>query len=136
MEDRLKQLETEKEQIISANTTEVNNIRFAHNKALETLMSYQEENDILRSTVVDLSNKGGSGIATSAVLNPPPSVASILNKHGSSTVTQPPLPPPMPSIITSATARAGNNSAAGSVKPSSSSMTVSSSSSINTENDN
>lgn len=57
MEDRCKVLELEKESILNNNSAEITNLRSAHSKALETLMGYQEENDVLRSAVVELSSK-------------------------------------------------------------------------------
>eukprot|EP01039_Chlorochromonas_danica_P009347 gene9347-10319_t len=63
LEERVRSLEHEKETLLGSHNAEVVGLRNAHSKALETLMTYQEENDILRSTIQDMSsgNSGNSG---------------------------------------------------------------------------
>lgn len=50
-EERVKALEDEKEAVAAAHQQEVAHLKNAHNKALEMLMTYQEENDTLRNAV-------------------------------------------------------------------------------------
>ncbi len=54
LEEKNKSLEVERESLLSSNHQDISNLRAAHTKALETLMSYQEENDVLRSAVSPL----------------------------------------------------------------------------------
>jgi hypothetical protein len=50
-EDKVRTLDSERENLLSLHSQEVSSLRAAHSKALETLMSYQSENDKLRSKV-------------------------------------------------------------------------------------
>ncbi len=61
------------------------NLRSAHSKALETLMGYQEENDVLRSAVVELSSKANSSAQNSRNNSIPPSSSPAINLAGTST---------------------------------------------------
>lgn len=63
-EEKIRALEIDKESILAANASETSSLRAAHSKALETLMSYQEENDMLRAAVAEMASaesKGNSG---------------------------------------------------------------------------
>lgn len=93
-EERCKALEMEKESILSTNNQEIANLRAAHSKALETLMGYQEENDVLRSAVVELSSKTNTSTQNSRnnslipSSNPPISLTSLTNVHNQSHSSQ------------------------------------------------
>lgn len=50
-DERVKILEEERESVTVVHQQEVAQLRNAHNKALEMLMTYQEENDTLRNAV-------------------------------------------------------------------------------------
>ncbi len=54
-EEKNLHLEQEKQALLQQTTKEMETLRAAHAKALETLMSYQEENDTLRATIFDLT---------------------------------------------------------------------------------
>lgn len=91
-EDKAKALELEKESILNNNATEVANLRSAHSKALETLMGYQEENDVLRSAVMDLSTKN-----TTAQNSRNNSILPTTTKADDP--SSPPPAPPLPSEL-------------------------------------
>eukprot|EP00981_Chlorochromonas_danica_P006470 scaffold1402_cov204-Ochromonas_danica.AAC.1 len=80
LEERVRSLEHEKETLLGSHNAEVVGLRNAHSKALETLMTYQEENDILRSTIQDMSsgNSGNSGATNHHTAN-----GSVKSRHGS-----------------------------------------------------
>jgi hypothetical protein len=48
-------------------TQEASSLRAAHSKALEMLMGYQEENDLLRSAVSWLLSSGGRRLVRSLI---------------------------------------------------------------------
>jgi hypothetical protein len=71
---------------------EVNKLRNAHSKALETVMGYQEENDVLRSAVMELSSKSNS------IQNSRQNSAIINNINHNNNNVSDHSPPPAPPI--------------------------------------
>lgn len=56
LEDKNYNLEIDKKSILASTTSETEKLRSAHSKALEMLMGYQEENDLLRSAVNEMTS--------------------------------------------------------------------------------
>ena len=57
-EEKVREISDEKAAVEEVLTQEIEDLRLAHNKSLEMLMSYQEENDLLRAAVSTAARHG------------------------------------------------------------------------------